>query len=207
MKFLMTILLLTTFGIASAQEKLLTNDPALAIPPLDFDGNGELNLKASTSSSQNDFDFLVGKWKMHHRRLNKRLENCKEWTEFESTDENHKILAGTADMDTYYTSEMPGREGKPFEGITLRLFNPKTRLWSLYWVASNTGVLDPPVVGSFENNVGHFFCKDTFNGKNIIVVFRWDARDKNRPVWSQAFSADYGKTWEWNWFNVSETIK
>src|SRR4051794_18759466 len=77
------------------------------------------------------------------------------------------------------------REGKPFEGITLRLFNPKTRLWSLYWVASNTGVLDPPVVGSFENNVGHFFCKDTFNEKNIIVVFRWDARDKNRPVWSQ----------------------
>jgi hypothetical protein len=207
MKFLMTILLLTTFGIASAQEKLLTNDPALAIPPLDFDGNGELNLKASASSSQNDFDFLVGKWKMHHRRLNKRLENCKEWTEFESTDENHKILAGTADMDTYYTTEMPGLEGKPFEGITLRLFNPKTRLWSLYWVASNTGVLDPPVVGSFENNVGHFFSKDTFNGKNIIVVFRWDARDKNRPVWSQAFSADNGKTWEWNWFNVSETIK
>jgi hypothetical protein len=207
MKFIMTILLLTSFGIASAQEKLLTNDPAIAIPALDFDANGELNLKASASSSQNDFDFLVGKWKMHHRRLNKRLENCKEWTEFESTDENHKILAGTADMDTYYTTEMPGREGKPFEGITLRLFNPKTKLWSLYWVASNTGVLDPPVVGSFENNVGHFFCKDTFNGKNIIVVFRWDARDKNRPVWSQAFSADNGKTWEWNWFNVSETIK
>src|SRR5881392_3971966 len=93
-----------------------------------------------------------------------------------------------------------------FEGLTLRLFNPKTRLWSLYWVASNTGVLDPPVVGSFENNVGHFFCKDTFKGKPIIVMFRWDARNKDRPVWSQAFSSDNGKTWEWNWYNVSERI-
>ena len=79
-------------------------------------------------------------------------------------------------------------------------------MWSLYWVASNIGVLDPPVVGSFENNVGHFFTKDTFNGKNIIVVFRWDVRDKDHPVWSQAFSPDNGKTWEWNWYNVSERI-
>jgi hypothetical protein len=144
---------------------------------------------------------------MHNRRLNKRLENCKDWTEFESSDENFKILSGKADMDTYSTTEMPGQEGKPFEGVTLRLFNPKTRLWSLYWVASNVGALDPPVVGSFENNVGHFFAKDTFKGKNIIVMFRWDARDKDRPVWSQAFSPDNGKTWEWNWYNISERIK
>ena len=67
---------------------------------------------------------------MYHRRLNKRLENCKDWTEFTSTDENHKILSGTADYDTYYTTEMPGMEGKPFEGVTLRLFNPQTKLWS-----------------------------------------------------------------------------
>jgi hypothetical protein len=89
----------------------------------------------------------------------------------------------------------------------VRLFNPKTRLWSLYWVASNVGVLDPPVVGSFENNVGHFFCKGTFNGKPIIMMFRWDARDPDRPVWSQAFSPDNGKNWEWNWYNVSERIR
>jgi hypothetical protein len=186
---------------------VLTTDPSLAIPKLNFDANGNLLVKASPSSSLNDFDFLVGKWKMYHRRLNKRLENCKEWTEFESTDSNYKILSGTADMDVYSTTQMPGMEGKLFEGVTLRLFDPKTRLWSLYWVASNVGVLDPPVVGSFENNVGHFFTKDTYNGKNIIVVFRWDVRDKDHPVWSQAFSPDDGKTWEWNWYNVSERIQ
>jgi len=55
-------------------------------------------------------------------------------------------------------------------------------------------------VGSFENNVGHFFTKDSFNGKKILVVFRWDVRDKENPIWSQAFSENDGKTWEWNWF-------
>jgi hypothetical protein len=96
--------------------------------------------------------------------------------------------------------------GKLFEGVTVRLFDPKSRLWSLYWVASNVGAIDPPMVGSFENNIGHFFCKDTFNGKNVIVVFRWDIRDKDKPVWSQAFSPDKGKTWEWNWYNVLEHV-
>ena len=186
---------------------MLTTDSSVAIPKINFDPNGNLLIKASLTSSPNDFDFLVGKWKMYHRRLDKRLENCKEWTEFESVDSNYKILSGTADMDIYSTTQMPGLEGKMFEGITLRLFDPKTRLWRLYWVASNVGVLDPPVVGSFENRVGHFFAKDTFNGKNIIMVFRWDVRDKDHPIWSQAFSPDNGKTWEWNWYNVSYRVQ
>jgi hypothetical protein len=207
MKYLLTIGLLAFCHAGNAQQTVLTTDPTLAIPKVSFDDRGELKIIASTTSSPNDFDFLVGKWKMHNRRLNKRLEGNNEWTEFDSYDENSKILSDTADIDTYSTTEMPGMEGKRFEGLTLRLFNPKTRLWSLYWVASNVGALDPPVVGSFENGVGHFFAKDTFKGKPIILMFRWDARNKDRPVWSQAFSPDNGKTWEWNWYNVSERIK
>src|SRR6266566_1370001 len=161
--FVVLMLAFAQFGLtgAQAEQTVLTADPTLAIPKVEFD----------------------------------------------TYDENSKILSGTADIDTYSTTEMPGMEGKHFEGLTLRLFNPKTRRWSLYWVASNIGVLDPPVVGSFENGVGHFLAKDTFKGKPIIMMFRWDARNKDRPVWSQAFSPDNGKTWEWNWFNVSERIK
>jgi len=205
MRHLIAILLLAA-GSAGAPTPVLTTDPSLPIPALHFGANGELEITASSTSAPGDFDFLVGKWKMHNRRLNKRLENGKDWTEFDSYDENFKILSGEADMDTYSTTEMPGEEGKHFEGVTLRLFNPKTRLWSLYWVASNVGVLDPPVVGSFEKGVGHFFARDTLRGKPIIMMFRWDARDKDRPVWSQAFSPDDGKTWEWNWYNVSERV-
>jgi hypothetical protein len=200
MKRLLVLSLLIITSISHAQRTVLTTDSTIVMPTVEFDAKGELKVTASASSSQNDFDFLVGKWKMYNRRLNRRLENCKDWTEFESRDENSKILNGIGDIDTYKTSEMPGMVGTPFEGFTLRIFNLQTRLWSLYWVANNRGVLDPPQVGSFENNVGHFFAKDTYKGKNVIVVFRWDARDKYKPVWSQAYSADNGKTWEWNWY-------
>ncbi len=203
-QLLLTLLLLSSCSLALAASTVLTADESIPIPKLHFDTKGNLVVTASATSSPHDFDFLTGKWKMHNRHLNKRLENCKDWTEFDSSDEDTKILSGSADMDTYSTTEFPGQGGKLFQGLTLRLFNPKTRLWSLYWVPSNTGVMDPPVVGSFENGVGHFFCKDTFKGKPIIVMFRWDVRNKDRPAWGQAFSADKGKTWEWNFFNVLE---
>jgi hypothetical protein len=203
MKYLTIILLLAIPHLAYAKTEL-TADESISIPKVQIDAVGNLQITASPTSSASDFDFLVGKWKIHNRHLNKRLENCQEWTEFDSSSENSKILAGTADMDIYSTTHFPGEEGKLFEGLTLRLFDPKTRLWSLYWSASNTGTIEPPQVGSFENGVGHFFAKDTFKGKPIIVVFRWDARNKERPLWGQAFSADNGKTWEWNFFCVFE---
>ena len=107
------------------------------IPKVEFDAQGELKMTASPNSSPNHFDFLVGKWKMHNRHLDKRLANCRDWTEFDSSDVNTKIVNGAADMDTS-TTQFPGMGGKLFEGLTLRLFDPKTRLWSLYWIASNT---------------------------------------------------------------------
>ncbi len=199
--FFFLLLLITIHGLA--QKKHLRDDHSIPIPKLEFDSKGEIKITASTTSSSADFDFLIGKWKLSHERLKSRFTNSNEWEELETIVECFKILAGTGNEDV-------GRavfDGKPWEGRTIRLFNPKTRLWSLHWVASNVGVMDPPVVGSFDNGIGHFFTKDIFNGKPIIMMFRWDARDKEHPIWSQAFSPDNGKTWEWNWYNVSERIK
>lgn len=181
-------------------KKLLTFDNTIPIPDLQFDSNGGLKIEASANSSCDDFNVLAGKWKMYHKKLKSRLSNNQEWIDLESVDVNYgSILNGIGNTDLYKATF----DGKPFEGFTMRLFNPATRLWSLYWVASNSGKLDPPVVGSFDNDIGHFFCIDTFNGNDIIVLFRWDMRDREHPVWSQAFSPDKGKTWEWNWINVS----
>jgi hypothetical protein len=83
--------------------------------------------------------------------------------------------------------------------MSLRLFSPETRLWSIYWANSETVVLDVPQVGSFENKIGSFYARDTYEQKGIIVQFRWDARNPENPVWSQAFSPDNGQVWEWNW--------
>ena len=107
------------------------------------------------------------------------------------------LLNAAGNLERHF---MIASDGKPVEGIALRLFNPATKLWSIYWADSRSCVLDIPVVGSFENNVGYFYAKDNFNGIPVLLQFKWDATNPKQPVWSQAFSADDGKTWEWNWF-------
>ena len=181
----------------------MTATENIKIPTINFDENSELIITASPTSSKTDFDFFEGKSNIRNRKLKSRLSHCTEWTEFESTQKMYRVLNGIGNIDNFLATF----DGEPFEGMTVRLFNPKTKLWSIYWADSNEGKLDPPVVGSFEDNVGHFFTKDTFNGKKILVVFRWDARDKDNPVWSQAFSEDNGKTWEWNWYMYMAKVK
>lgn len=174
----------------------MTNKNDIEIPKINFGKDGELIITASPASSKHDFDFYEGKWKLRNKKLKARLDNCTEWTMFESTQEMYRVLNGLGNIDNYLAT----CNDEPFEGMSVRLFNPKTRLWSIYWADSNEGVLQPPVTGSFENDMAHFFTKDKFNGKDILVVFRWDTRDKENPTWSQAFSDDNGKTWEWNWY-------
>ena len=172
---------------------------------LTFTEKGELDIQPSATSSANDFDYLVGKWKLSDKKLKSRLTNSTEWISFESTVEMKKLLNGIGNMDIYRTMV----DGKPFEGVALRLFDRKTRLWSIYWVDSNYpgGALDPPVVGSFDGNIGRFYCKDKYKGKDVIVLFHWDKTDPEHPVWSQAFSPDNGVTWEWNATNTSHRVK
>ncbi|HLZ15399.1 MAG TPA: hypothetical protein VKQ08_00065 [Cyclobacteriaceae bacterium] len=152
-------------------------------------------VEPSATSSENDFDFLIGKWKIKNKKLKTRLNNCTEWTAFEATGEMEKILNGFGNTDNFFATIAE----KPFEGRTFRLFNRRAKLWSIHWVDSTTGVLDTPVVGSFEGDIGKFHTKDVFDGHEIEVMFHWDKANPDEPVWSQAFSKD-GKTWEWNWY-------
>ncbi|WP_276502326.1 hypothetical protein [Terrimonas pollutisoli] len=161
-----------------------------------LDADAEFSIGPSAQSSSFDFDFLAGRWNIHNRKLKKRLANSTEWFEFDAEQEMRIILNGIGNTDLFKTTI----DGKPFEGMTLRLFDPVTRLWSIYWADSNKGVLDPPVMGSFENNIGTFYGRDVFDGKEIIVKFNWDKTNPDKPVWSQAFSENNGATWEWNWY-------
>src|ERR1700683_3264700 len=94
MKYFGIILLLTIFKTATAQ--VIDSFP---LPPLKFDPRGDLIITASSTSSNKDFDYLVGKWRMHNKRLNARLANCKEYTEFESSVENQSGLEGMGNFD------------------------------------------------------------------------------------------------------------
>lgn len=151
---------------------------------------------AQVLAGNRDFDFLHGRWRGHNRRLVKRLAGCTEWQEFEATVDCHPILGGWGNIDEFRTEFWPG-----FVGTTLRLFDPATRQWSIYWLDTrqHVGVLQPPVVGAFKDGVGIFEAPEDFEGRPIIVRFTWNAINRARPHWEQAFSPDDGQTWETNW--------
>jgi len=183
-------------ALVKSQQPALGPANENSMPGFSVAPNGGLEIKPSPTSSADDFDFLVGDWEVTNHKLKATLVNCTKWMDFPATSNMFKILRGIGNTDNFITA----LNGEPFEGRTLRLFNPETKLWSIYWAASNSGVLDAPVVGSFNGNIGYFYGRNISKGRNIIEKFRWDKTDPDHPVWSQAFSTDEGKTWEWNWY-------
>lgn len=147
----------------------------------------------ASSSSPRDFDFLVGSWRVEHRRLKRRWVGSDDWDRFEGTSTCRGALGGLVNVDEI---AMPGRG---FSGFTLRSFDPARGLWSIYWINSTRGVLEPPVVGRFADGRGVFEGDDTDEGRAIRVRFVWDAITPESARWRQAFSDDGGLTWETNW--------
>jgi hypothetical protein len=83
----------------------------------------------------------------------------------------------------------------------MRLFDQRTRLWTIYWADSNAMKLDDGEVGSFDGDEGEFFGREVVADRNVIVKFHCNKRDPEAPVYSRAFSTDAGRTWEWNWYS------
>lgn len=143
-----------------------------------------------------DFDFLFGSWKVRNRYLRDRLQASTEWIEFEAHAEAQPLLDGLGNLDRNRFV----RNGEAIEGVTLRLFNPSTGEWSIYWADTvRPGVLQPPMIGKFEGDTGVFFGEEEVAGKKVLCRFIWTRAGVDAPRWEQAFSADGGKTWETNW--------
>ncbi len=141
-----------------------------------------------------DFDFLVGEWDSTHHRLLKPLSGSDEWEDFTSTSRCIGVWGGAANFDEI---AFPHRNSA---GLTLRLYDPDRKEWSLYWADSRRGApLDPPVVGRFVDGRGEFFGDDTYEGRPIRVRYIWSDITPTSCHWEQAFSVDGGQSWETNW--------
>ena len=151
-------------------------------------------LSSAQRDGQHDFDPLIGSWKYHLRRRLNPLSGSNQWVEFEGSGVCRKIYDG-ASVDQI---EVDGPTGH-IEGLTLRVYNPQSHQWRLYWANQKIGVLDPPQVGEFKDGHGQFFAQDTINGKTILIKFDWTKLDTDTPHFEQSFSDDGGKTWEVNW--------
>jgi hypothetical protein len=152
-------------------------------------------LEAAPAAGARDFDFLIGRWSVAHRRLRRRLEGDTRWDRFGGTCEMRLLLGGLGNIDDNIIALPDGT----YRGSALRLFDPATTRWSIWWMDSRAPGLQPPVHGRFENGVGTFRGDDTLRGRPIRVRYVWSDIAATHARWVQAFSPDAGATWEENW--------
>jgi hypothetical protein len=151
---------------------------------------------------QRDFDFEFGTWKTHLRRLLRPLTGSTTWVEYEGTTVVRKVWDGRANLVELVVDGPAGH----FEGLSLRLYNPQSRQWSLNFSGLGSGSMSPPAIGQFRNGRGEFFNQETLNGRPILVRFVISDITSSSCRFEQAFSEDGGKTWEVNWIAVDTRI-
>jgi hypothetical protein len=146
----------------------------------------------SRNGDVHDFDYFAGGWTTLQRRLKARGVGSDEWEEFPAILCMSLYLDGMATVDELYFPT------KGWAGLTLRTFDRDRRQWSIYWVSSNSGRLEAPVVGGFQGGRGEFYGEDVDDGKAVKVRYTWNKLDEDHARWEQAFSYD-DRAWETNW--------
>ena len=159
---------------------------------------------SAARDGQHDFDFEIGTWKTHVRRLVRPLTGSSTWVEMDGTSVVRKVWDGRANL---LELQLDAPTGGHLEGLSLRLYNPQTRQWSLSFVNSREGTLSPPTIGEFKNGRGEFFSQETLNGRAIYVRFVISDITPDSCRFEQAFSDDGGKTWEVNWIATDTRVK
>ena len=145
---------------------------------------------------QRDFEPLLGR-SSFHLKVRKALCGATQWVDYTGLGNCTPLWHGRAQLDTI-NLEGPT---KHIEGLTVRLFNPKTHEWRLYWANSRDGLVVVPQIGQFKAGHGEFYAQDVLDDKSVLVKFDWSAMMSKSPHFEQLYSNDGGKNWEANWIS------
>ena len=140
---------------------------------------------------QHDFDFNIGTWKTHIKRILDPLSGSTQSIELNGTVTVRKVWGGRAQLEEI---EADGPNGH-WQGMTLFLYNPRARQWSQSFVNSKNGVLAPPLIGAFQDGRGELFASDTVNDRSILVRAVWSDITADSHHFEESYSTDGGKTW------------
>jgi hypothetical protein len=152
---------------------------------------------------QHDFDFEIGTWRTHVRRLAVLLNGSTAWVECEGITNVRRVWDGRANL-----VELRAHcRSRDFAGLSRRLYNPQSHQWTLNFANRNEGVLGQPTVGEFKDGRGEFFDQESFKGRVVLVRFVISQLSPDSWSFEQAFSEDAGKTWEVNWIATDTRIK
>lgn len=150
-------------------------------------------------SGVHDFDFFMGEWIIQNRQV-KNVRNPSEgWNTFEATQYAYPILNGLGNRDHFMTI----KDGEYYEGMSLRLFDPKTQIWTIYWADTNTPDFGPPTIGKFDGKTGSFHRDMEVQGPQgpmtINLRYLWKNVSHDSAYWESSWSMDEGKNWTATW--------
>jgi hypothetical protein len=152
---------------------------------------------------QHDFDWQLGTWKIHMHRLQHPLTGSTTWTDLDGTVTVRKIWDGRANLAEIVADGPSGH----LEFLSLRLYDPVARQWTLNFANTKGGTLGVPLYGEFKDGRGEFYDQETYNRRMIMVRFVFSTLSADSTRDEQSFSADGGKTWEVNWVNTQTRVK
>jgi hypothetical protein len=162
-----------------------------------------VDARAERRDGSHDFDFELGTWKTHLKRLQRPLTGSTAWVEYDGTSVVRKIWGGKANLVELSVDGPAGH----LEGLSLRLYNPRSQQWSLHYANSASGTLGVPTVGEFRNGRGEFYDREELDGRMVLVRNVWSEITASSCRFEQAFSDDGGKTWEVNWVAIDTRTK
>jgi hypothetical protein len=176
---------------------------ALVLLVLLLPASGSAQNVSLRRDGQHDFDWEIGSWKTHLKRLQRPLTGSSTWVEYEGTTVVRKVWDGRANLVELDVTGPAGR----IEALSLRLYNPESRQWSLNFANVRGGTLTPPVIGEFKDGRGEFVGLDTVEGgRTILVRFVITPVDPGSWRFEQSFSDDGGETWEANWIATDTRV-
>jgi hypothetical protein len=146
---------------------------------------------AAARDGEHDFDFNVGVWHTHIRRVLDPLSGSDKSIELNGTVTVREVWGGRAQLEEI---EAEGPNGH-WEGLTLFLFNPQSHQWSQSFIDSKMAALNSPLIGAFKNGRGELFSQDTFHDKSILVRGVWSNVAPDSHNYEESYSNDGGKTW------------
>ena len=163
---------------------------------------GNSDRSARGPDGQRDFDFEIGVWKTHLKRLQRPLTGSTTWVEYDGTTIVRSVWNGRANLVELAVDGPAGH----IEALSLRLYNAQSGQWSLNFSSIGSGSLSQPAIGGFKNGRGEFFNQETLNGKAITVRFVISDITPTSCRFEQSFSDDGGKTWEVNWIATDTRV-
>jgi hypothetical protein len=148
---------------------------------------------SAVHDGQHDFDFNIGVWHTHIKRILDPFANRSESVELNGTVTVRKVWNGKAELEEI---EADGPKGH-WEGLSLFLYNPSAHQWSQSFVNSKVGTLSSSStnIGEFKNGRGVLIGQDTVNDRTLLVRAVWSDIKPDSHQYEESFSDDGGTTW------------